>query len=233
MEAGVTLKGGPTDLPLPSQRASRISCGQTGPHPASIPVPWFPRGGDRRCAPIAPRVFSSALRQGGRTKRRPAAGIFQIKCQLCRFRDHLSWRPNVSASPETPKTHHADHHDTVRHQPSAAEQNPQLSPDSPGSRGGHLRSRSAADDREIFFLSGPGKFPAGRKGCQRSGHRWIAWIGWLRRKMATEWRLRFPSGQSGGLLHPARHLFLVEFIAFVDVDPARLLAALGAAGRDR
>src|SRR2546423_15438792 len=36
-------------------------------------------------------------------------------------------------------------------------------------------------------------------------------------------RLRKPAGQRGGLLHPRRHLRLVE-IVLVDVDPARVLA---------
>src|SRR5437764_4382004 len=36
-------------------------------------------------------------------------------------------------------------------------------------------------------------------------------------------RLRNPAGQRGGLLHPGRHLRLVE-IVLVDVDPARVLA---------
>src|SRR5229473_760325 len=40
------------------------------------------------------------------------------------------------------------------------------------------------------------------------------------------------AGQRGRLLHPVRHLRLVEFVAFVDVDVARVLALAGA-GRDR
>src|ERR1700687_4909810 len=40
------------------------------------------------------------------------------------------------------------------------------------------------------------------------------------------------AGQRGGLLHPVRHLRLVELVAFVDVDVARVLALAGA-GRDR
>ena len=36
--------------------------------------------------------------------------------------------------------------------------------------------------------------------------------------------LRNPAGQLGGLLHPRRHLRLVELVAFADVDPARLHA---------
>src|SRR4051794_25003328 len=31
-------------------------------------------------------------------------------------------------------------------------------------------------------------------------------------------RLRNPAGQGGGLLHPVRHLRLVELVAFVDVE---------------
>src|SRR5215471_11362158 len=37
-------------------------------------------------------------------------------------------------------------------------------------------------------------------------------------------RLRNPAGQSGGLLHPRRHLHLVEWVVFVDVEVARVLA---------
>src|SRR5438309_11685774 len=37
-------------------------------------------------------------------------------------------------------------------------------------------------------------------------------------------RLRNPAGQRGGLLHPRRHLRLVELVVFMDVDPARVLA---------
>src|SRR5258706_6338036 len=40
------------------------------------------------------------------------------------------------------------------------------------------------------------------------------------------------AGQRRGLLHPVRHLRLVELVAFVDVDVARVLALTGA-GRDR
>src|SRR5215510_11304337 len=40
------------------------------------------------------------------------------------------------------------------------------------------------------------------------------------------------AGQRGGLLHPARHLRLVELVAFVDVDVAHVLVLAGA-GRDR
>jgi len=40
------------------------------------------------------------------------------------------------------------------------------------------------------------------------------------------------AGQRGGLLHPARHLRLVDLVAFVDVDVARVLAlAPGGTGR--
>ncbi len=45
--------------------------------------------------------------------------------------------------------------------------------------------------------------------------------------------LREPAGQRGGLLHPGRHLRLVELVVFVDVDPAHVLAAVRATGRDR
>src|SRR5438128_10762004 len=45
-------------------------------------------------------------------------------------------------------------------------------------------------------------------------------------------RLRNPAGQRGGLLHPRRHLRLVELVALVDVDVARVLALAGT-GRDR
>lgn len=44
-------------------------------------------------------------------------------------------------------------------------------------------------------------------------------------------RLWNSAGQRGGLFHPIRHLRLVEFVAFVDVDVARVLA-LASAGRD-
>src|SRR6266571_331234 len=40
------------------------------------------------------------------------------------------------------------------------------------------------------------------------------------------------AGQRGGLLHPRRHLRLVELVAFSDVDVARVLALAGT-GRDR
>src|SRR3984893_16114247 len=40
------------------------------------------------------------------------------------------------------------------------------------------------------------------------------------------------AGQRGGLLYPVRHLRLVELVAFVDADVARVLALAGA-GRDR
>src|SRR5437867_1111137 len=40
------------------------------------------------------------------------------------------------------------------------------------------------------------------------------------------------AGQCDGLLHPFRHLSFVEFVAFVDVDVAPVLALAGA-GRDR
>ncbi len=43
---------------------------------------------------------------------------------------------------------------------------------------------------------------------------------------------RLPAGQRGGLLHPRRHLRLVELVVFIDVDIARVLALAGA-GRDR
>jgi hypothetical protein len=42
---------------------------------------------------------------------------------------------------------------------------------------------------------------------------------------------REKAGQRGGLLHPVRHLRLVELVAFVDVDVPRVLALAGA-GRD-
>src|SRR5947207_12874123 len=45
-------------------------------------------------------------------------------------------------------------------------------------------------------------------------------------------RLRNPAGRRGGLLHPRRHLRLVELVVFMDVDIARVLALAGA-GRDR
>ena len=45
-------------------------------------------------------------------------------------------------------------------------------------------------------------------------------------------RLRDPAGRPGGLLYPVRHLRGVERVAFVDVDPARVLILAGA-GRHR
>jgi hypothetical protein len=45
-------------------------------------------------------------------------------------------------------------------------------------------------------------------------------------------RLGNPAGQRGGLLHPGSHLRLVELVAFVDVDVARVLAP-ARTGRDR
>jgi hypothetical protein len=40
-----------------------------------------------------------------------------------------------------------------------------------------------------------------------------------------------PAGQRGGLLHPRRHLRLVELVVFMDVEVAHFLV-LGLAGRD-
>jgi hypothetical protein len=51
------------------------------------------------------------------------------------------------------------------------------------------------------------------------------------RQQSAGGRLWNPAGQRGGLLHPIRHLRLVELVAFVDVDVARVLALAGA-GRD-
>src|SRR5271166_2453674 len=45
-------------------------------------------------------------------------------------------------------------------------------------------------------------------------------------------RLRNPAGQRGGLLHPRRHLRLVELVVFMDVEVAHFLV-LGLAGGDR
>src|SRR5882672_990782 len=45
-------------------------------------------------------------------------------------------------------------------------------------------------------------------------------------------RLRDPAGQRGCLLHPRRHLRVVELVAFADVDVARVLA-LARTGRER
>jgi hypothetical protein len=41
------------------------------------------------------------------------------------------------------------------------------------------------------------------------------------------------AGQRGGLLHPVRHLRLVELVAFVDVDAARVLPLLSPGGTGR
>jgi len=49
----------------------------------------------------------------------------------------------------------------------------------------------------------------------------LAWSGSRREK----------TGQRGGLLHPVRHLRLVELVAFVDVDVARVSLRLLAPGR--
>src|SRR5258707_7923800 len=59
-------------------------------------------------------------------------------------------------------------------------------------------------------------------------------------KLAREWARVAPglvsrpekAGQRGGLLHPVRHLRLVELVGLVDVDVARVLALAGA-GRHR
>src|ERR1700694_2466078 len=45
-------------------------------------------------------------------------------------------------------------------------------------------------------------------------------------------RLRNPAGQRGGLLHPRRHLRLVELVVLMDVEVAHFLV-LGLAGGDR
>jgi hypothetical protein len=41
------------------------------------------------------------------------------------------------------------------------------------------------------------------------------------------------AGQRGGLFHPVRHPRLVELVAFVDVDVARVLALLAPGGTGR
>src|SRR5918994_1450632 len=45
-------------------------------------------------------------------------------------------------------------------------------------------------------------------------------------------RLWDPARQRGGLFHPARHLRLIQFLSFVDVDPPRLLALRRATRRN-
>ena len=44
---------------------------------------------------------------------------------------------------------------------------------------------------------------------------------------------RIPAGQRGRLFQPVRPQCFVEFVAFADVDPAGVLAAHRATGRDR
>src|SRR5262245_3228782 len=60
-------------------------------------------------------------------------------------------------------------------------------------------------------------------GCWLSREKLAKEFNWARVSSGQEGRLRNPAGQRRRLLHPRRHLCLVE-IVLMDIDPARVLA---------